>query len=84
MHCGRSAAPKTGRSNFCTHVERLLHVSGAEQQPKNIHVTQLKVSNSQTVTAPPLRLPTPWRPTLPSVWQVEDRMVLGGRKRYGR
>lgn len=24
------------------------------------------------------------RPTLPSVWQVDDRMVLGGRKRYGR
>uniref|UniRef100_A0AAQ4QTB1 Ribosomal protein L26 n=2 Tax=Gasterosteus aculeatus aculeatus TaxID=481459 RepID=A0AAQ4QTB1_GASAC len=25
-------------------------------------------------------LPPLWRPTLPSVWQVEDRMVLGGRK----
>lgn len=52
--------------------------SGTEQQPKHSCHT-LKVSNSQPLTAIPAS-----HPTLPSVWQVEERMVLGGRKRYGR
>lgn len=50
-------------------------------QPKHSCHT-LKVSNS--LAAPCFDSPRVRRPALPSVWQVEDRMVLGGRKRYGR
>uniref|UniRef100_M4A763 Ribosomal protein L26 n=2 Tax=Xiphophorus maculatus TaxID=8083 RepID=M4A763_XIPMA len=39
------------------------------------HPIMLLLSNSRNRGSPPFR-----GPTLPSVWQVEDRMVLGGRK----
>lgn len=68
-----STTPRLDELNFCTAVE--LTILSA---PARYSCHTLKVSNSQPLTAPRRR------PTLPSVWQVEERMVLGGRKRYGR
>lgn len=68
-----STAPRLDELNFCTAVELTILSAPARH---SCHT--LKVSNSQPLTA------ARRRPTLPSVWQVEERMVLGGRKRYGR